>query len=152
MTRYDHVVWLPSLTTAMRGGPCEATVVFSPEPIASPLVWRPQAVVIMEASQLGGFESRVQPGGVIITEEAGLDGEVKRSDVRVVKVPAIAAAVDIGDSQAANMVLLGVYIGLTQVLPPELIEEQLASRFGGNGKVLSLNRAAFGHGLKLASQ
>ncbi|MEE8471972.1 MAG: 2-oxoacid:acceptor oxidoreductase family protein [Dehalococcoidia bacterium] len=151
LTRFDHVVWLPSMTTAMRGGPCEAAVSFSSEPIASPLVWRPQAVVVMESSQLQGLEDRVQPGGVIIVEEAGLGRKVKRDDVRVMMVPAIATAVEIGDSQAANMVLLGVYIGLTRVLPPELVESQIAGKFGGNDRVLSLNRAAFSRGLKLAS-
>ena len=151
LARFDHVVWLPSMTTAMRGGPCEAAVSFSSEPIASPLVWRPQAVVVMEASQLQGLESRVQPGGVIIVEEAGLDGKVHREDVRLLKVPAIATAVEIGDSQAANMVLLGVYIGMTRVLPPELVEEQISDKFGGNDRVLSLNGAAFSQGLKMAS-
>jgi 2-oxoglutarate ferredoxin oxidoreductase subunit gamma len=153
LKRYKHAVWLPSMTTAMRGGPCEATVVFSDSPIASPLVWQPQAVVVMEASQLAQFLPRVAPGGTIVTEKEGLKNGVERQDVRVLELPALARAVDItGDSQVSNLILLGAYIQATEVLPVELIEQELKERFGGRGDVLSRNTAAFEEGLKLAKE
>jgi len=89
MKSYRYVTWLPSMTTAQRGGACEATVVFSDSPIASPIVWRPQAVVIMEASQLNPFIPRILPGGLIVTEDAGLEIKVGREDIKVLKIPAI---------------------------------------------------------------
>lgn len=153
LKRYQHAVWLPSMTTAMRGGPCEATVVFSTSPIASPLVWRPEAVVVMEASQLAQFIPRVLPGGVIITEKEGLKDGVNRQDVRVLVLPALARAVELtGDSQVSNLILLGAYIRTTGVLPVELVEQELKDRFGKNSEVSSRNLAAFEDGLKQAKE
>ncbi len=153
LKRYKHAVWLPSMTTAMRGGPCEATVAFSASPIASPLVWHPQAVVIMEASQLAQFVSRVAPGGIIVTEKEGLKDGVGRQDLKVLELPALSRAVELtGDSQASNLILLGAYIQSTAVLPVELIEQELRERFEGRGEVLSRNMSAFEEGLKMAKE
>jgi 2-oxoglutarate ferredoxin oxidoreductase subunit gamma len=152
MEEYPYVVWLPSMTTAQRGGPCEATVVFSKEPIASPLVWRPQAIVVMEALQLASFLPRVQPGGWVVTESAGLNQEVDRGDVRIVKVPAIQLSVALtGDSRAANLLLLGAYIQATGVLPPSLLVRQMERRFGRNETLKAQNIGAFQEGLKQGS-
>ena len=153
LKQYRYAVWLPSMTTAMRGGPCEATVVFSSSPIASPLVWRPEAVVIMEASQLPPFVPRVAPGGLIITEKEGLSDGIDREDVKVLRLPALARAVELtGDSQVANLILLGAYIHRSGVLPAQLVEKELEERFSGRDQVLSRNLAAFREGLKLAQE
>ena len=152
MTQYEHVTWLPSLTTAMRGGPCEATIVFSHQQIPSPMVWQPQAIVVMESNQLSSFENRVKPGGLIITESAGLANGTKRSDVRFLKFPAIFIAVGLGESQAANLVLLGAYVQAAHILPPELIETYLEKKFGSREKVFSLNLRAFREGISLVQQ
>ena len=153
LAQCHHAAWLPSMTTAMRGGPCEATVVFSHAPIASPMVWRPQAVVIMEASQLKPFEARLIPGGIIVTEQEGLQDRVGREDVRVIVLPAIARAVELtGDSQVANLLLLGAYVQATEALPAELIEQELEKRFVGREKVRSQNIAAFREGIRLTRE
>jgi len=52
-----------------------------------------------------------------------------------------------GDSQAANLVLLGAYIQATGVLPPSLLVSQLEKRFARSEK-LKGNIAAFHEGLK----
>jgi len=153
LEKYPYVTWLPSMTTAQRGGPCEATVVFANYPVASPLVWRPEALVIMETSQLKPFIPRLRPGGVLITESAGLEEDIARDDIRVVKVPALARAVELtGDTQAANLVLLGAYLQVTGALPPELVEKQLEERFAGREDILSRNLNAFREGLALAGK
>jgi len=151
MKSYRYVTWLPSMTTAQRGGACEATVVFSDSPIASPIVWRPQAVVIMEASQLNPFIPRILPGGLIVTEDAGLEIKVGREDIKVLKIPAIGTSLEItGNTQSANLVLLGAYIRATKLLPFELIEEQIGSMFSGKEDILSMNIKAFHHGYNIA--
>jgi len=150
--KYPYVTWMPSLTAAPRGQPCEATVVLSNEFVSSPLVWRPQALVMMEAAQLKLFSSRLLPQGIIITEKAGLE-EVGRQDVRVVAVPALETALSMGgDTMAANLVLLGAYIQATQVVPPQAAERLLEKRFAGREQVLSKNLRAFREGIKIAKE
>jgi len=72
MARYRNVLWFPSYQAAMRGGPSECTVILSDEDIASPILTQAQALVVMDSSQLRAFEGRVKPGGILITESAGL--------------------------------------------------------------------------------
>lgn len=149
LEKFPYVSWLPSTTTAQRGGPCEATVVFSNTSISAPLVWRPQAVIIVEANQFPIFINRILPGGIIITESAGLERRLGRDDIRIYEIPAMEIALKIsGDTQAANMVLLGAYVQATKALPPEPIERQIEKRFIGRKEILVRNIEAFREGLK----
>ena len=58
MGQYENVVWFPSYASAMRGGPCECTVILSSDRIASPLLTQTGTVVIIDASQLNTFGNR----------------------------------------------------------------------------------------------
>ncbi len=149
---YEHVVWFPNYSAAVRGGPCYCYVVYSDERIASPVLSRLQTVVVLDPAQLKACEGRVRPGGTLIVESTGLQEKVEREDITVIEVPALENARSMGNPRGANFILLGAYIGATQLLSPELIERELEVRFGNNTKVLSSNMEAFRHGLKLAER
>ncbi len=147
---YEHVVWFPNYSAAVRGGPCYCYVIYSDQRIASPVLSRLQTVVVLDPAQSKACEDRVRPGGTIIVESTGLRETVKRKDITVIEVPALQDARAMGSARGANFLLLGVYIGTAQLLPPELIERELEARFAGSAEVLSSNMEAFRHGLKLA--
>ena len=82
-----------------------------------------------------------------------------RDDVRVLEIPSLEIAASMGNPLVANMVILGAYVQMTGVLPPELIERQLEARFGivetgvrasAKEALLSQNVDAFRRGLDLA--
>jgi len=148
---YRYVSWFPSYTAAMRGGPCECTVIMSEEEIASPIVSQVDTVVVMEPSQLKSFAGRLKPGGLLILESTGLEEKVEREDVRVLKVAGTTAADRLGNPQAANLVLLGAYVEATKAVPLELVEREVERRVRGSEKVLATNRAALQEGTKLAA-
>ena len=148
---YPYASWLPSYTAAMRGGPCECTVILSEEEIASPIVSKVASVVVMEPTQLKSFLGRLKPGGLLIVEISGLEEKVDRDDVTVLKVPALAIADRVGNPQAANLVLLAAYIEATKAIPLGLVEAELEKRLGANEKVKAINRAALREGTKLAA-
>ncbi len=150
-TIHRHVAWFPSYSAAVRGGPCECTTIFSDGPIASPLLWQAQTVVVMVASQLGAYEGRVRPGGLLVVETAGLPEPPPRDDCTVLPVPALEIADRLGALQAANLVLLGAYIGATDVLRPSLIQEALERRRGRWGDALAGNLEAFRRGLEVGA-
>ena len=148
--KYEHVSYYQAYTTLMRGGVCECTVVLSDDPVASPLLDQAGTVIVLEPSQAQAFEGRVSPGGVIILESTGLSHKIERDDVRVLQIPGVKIAADLGSIQAANLVILGTYIGVTKALPPELIEEELSKKFTKDESVLARNKEAFRKGLGLA--
>ena len=149
MSRYKYVLWYPNYTTARRGAPADATIIFSNEEIASPLVSQAQALVVVESSRLKPFEHRVQPGGWIFVESFGLREKVERKDISVVEVPGVEIAARLGDTQVGNFILLGTYVGATDVISPELIIEEIKRRFSNNARMLLLNNKAFEEGLRL---
>jgi len=149
MSRYKHVLWYPNYTTARRGAPADATVIFSDEEVTSPLVSQAQALVVVDSSRLKSFEHRVQPGGCIFVETFSLKERVEREDVRVVEIPGVEMAAKLGNTQVGNFILLGAYVGTTKVIPPELIKEEIGRRFSDNERMLLLNGRAFEEGLRL---
>ncbi len=151
MDYYHSVMWFPSYQAAMRGGPCECTVILSQVEIASPILTQANSVVIMEPSQFKPFEGRLIHGGLFIAESAGLQQEaISRKDARLVLVPAVEAALELGETQISNFVLLGAYLELTGALLQSVVESHLEKRYAGREKSLSLNLAALRRGAHLA--
>jgi len=145
---YEHLVWFPNYSSAVRGGPCECTVIYSDEAIASPVLSRVQTVVVLDPAQLKASESRVRAGGTLITESTGLSDDVTRKDITVIKVAALEQARAAGNVRGTNFIILGWYIGTTGLLAPALVEKYLATKFGGNRKALESNLQAFRMGLE----
>ncbi|MFQ5827514.1 MAG: 2-oxoacid:acceptor oxidoreductase family protein [Dehalococcoidia bacterium] len=152
MARYRNVLWFPSYQAAMRGGPSECTVILSDEDIASPILTQAQALVVMDPSQLQAFEGRVKPGGILITESAGLKEAISRKDVQTFTIPAVEAALGLGEIQTSNLFLLGAYLALTGAIPPELGEGELEKRFSSREKALRLNKQALRQGMSLVAK
>ena len=147
--RYEHVSYAPTYGFAKRGGLCQCIVIFSSERISSPLVNQAQAVMILDSSQFAAFEPRVRPGGLIITEKAGLSAERGRDDYKLYALPGMEIAISMGSSVVNNLILLGAYVAITGTVSPELIEAELRKRYKNNEKVLVRNLDAFGRGVAL---
>jgi 2-oxoglutarate ferredoxin oxidoreductase subunit gamma len=144
---YEHLVWFPNYSAAVRGGPCECTVVFSDQAISSPVLSRVQTVVVLDPAQLAASEKRVRPGGTLIVESTGLTENAERRDITVIKVPALQQAREAGNVRGTNFIILGWYVGTTGLIDPALVEEYLATKFGGSAAALTSNLEAFRLGL-----
>lgn len=148
LPKYKHILWFPSYQAAMRGGPCECSVILSDEEVYSPVLSQTQSLIVIDASQFQDFISRVLPGGVIITEIEGLHTNSVPAEIKLYKVPAMSLAVKQGDIQGSNFILLGAYLEATRVLPLSTIEEELQKRFGTKKKALEANINALHEGEK----
>jgi 2-oxoglutarate ferredoxin oxidoreductase subunit gamma len=122
----QHVTWIPSYGPEMRGGTAHCTVIISEDEIGSPLVAHPSAVIAMNQPSLDKYGPLVAAGGLLIhnalsATAAGWPG------VRLVEVPANAIAEELGSPQAANMVLIGALLAVTEILPLAAVEAALAA-------------------------
>jgi 2-oxoglutarate ferredoxin oxidoreductase subunit gamma len=70
----------------------------------------------------------------------------------VVSVPASELASEAGNERAANMVMLGVYVGLTKVVSKESVIAGLKELFAKKVDAFEANVRAFSEGLKFAEQ
>ena len=107
MMEGKEVSWLPSYGPEMRGGTANCSVIISDEPVGSPIVSKPNVLMVMNLPSLDKYESAVQAGGRIFVDSSLVDREVERTDVEAYYVPATQLASDNGLTGLANMILTG---------------------------------------------
>ena len=105
-----NVSWLPSYGPEMRGGTASCSVIISDEPVGSPIVSKPNVLMVMNLPSLDKYESTVKPGGKIFLDSSLIDRKVERTDVEAYYVPATQMASDNGLSGLANMILVGAIL------------------------------------------
>lgn len=146
---YKNVLWLPTYAITMRGGAVECSVILDDEEILSPVLNQVNGVVCFDASQSKIFESRIKPGGVLVTETAGLKEDLKRDDINIFYIPALQIAIELGDPQISNFLMTGLYLAASNCLSPELYEKDVKARMAGRDKILSMNLMALRKGIEL---
>jgi len=102
--------WMPSYGPEMRGGTANCTVTLSSERIGSPVNRHPSSLVAMNRASLDKFEDAVQSLGFLVINSSLIEREAKRSDLRIVRIPANQIAEEAGALQVANMAALGGYL------------------------------------------
>ncbi len=153
MIEGKKVAWMPSYGPEMRGGTANCTVLISTEEIGSPIVTHPKILIAMNQPSLDKFESNVNENGLIILNDSLIKREVKRNGVNVIKIPADDIADKLGNSRAANMVILGAYVKKSGAVKLETIFKALEKALTGrNKKLLSLNKEALKQGAELVKK
>ena len=61
-------------------------------------------------------------------------------------------ALELGSAKVLNIIMLGVYIGVTQVVPADVVWSTIEHKLGKKPALLPLNRQAFEMGLKLGAE
>ena len=102
-----EVSWLPSYGPEMRGGTANCSVCLSDEPIGSPLVVEPDALIALNQPSLDKFIGAVVPGGTVVVDSTMVPSVPERADVTIKKLPATQMAEDEGLKGLANVILVG---------------------------------------------
>jgi 2-oxoglutarate ferredoxin oxidoreductase subunit gamma len=145
-----HVTWIPSYGPEMRGGTANCTVIISNEEIGSPVTTHPHAAIIMNNPSLEAFEPRLQTGGLLLSSSSMVNRPITRRDIKMVIIPATEIATSVGTEKAANMVMLGAYIAITEVVSKESIISGLKELFGKKLDLFDVNVRALEEGMKFA--
>ena len=146
-----EVSWVPSYGPEMRGGTANCTVILSEHRIGAPLVEQTTEIVVMNRPSLIKFEPTLEPGGIAFINSSIVPDKVTRDDIRAVYVPCDAIAAELGNLKVGNMVMLGAYIGATEALKVETIEEMIHEMFTGKkAKLVPLNLEALQRGIDCA--
>jgi 2-oxoglutarate ferredoxin oxidoreductase subunit gamma len=149
-----HVAWLPSYGPEMRGGTARCTVTVSDEPIGSPITDSPNAVIALNPPSLEMFEPKVIPGGLLIVNSSVAREEVKRKDIRSLRIPATDLARDeFQNDRMANMILLGALVRMTGVVTLDSVMKALQKNLPERRHhLLEPNRLALQRGQQIAEE
>ena len=107
MMEGKEVSWLPSYGPEMRGGTANCSVIISDDPVGSPIVSKPNVLMVMNLPSLDKYEKDVKAGGKIFVDSSLIERKVARTDVEAFYVPATQMASDAGLTGLANMILAG---------------------------------------------
>ncbi len=150
-----HVTFLPVYGPEMRGGTCNCTVVLSDREIASPVVTRPKALLIMNRPSFEKFIPRLRRGGLAVVNASLVPEEAARefSDRRFLFIPADELAEEERVPGLGNMAALGALVAASGIIPPEKILSGLQSLLPPErAHLLEPNRRVFQRGYAFASQ
>ncbi len=117
-----EVTWMPSYGPEQRGGTANVTVILSDERISSPVLNAFDVAVVLNQPSLEKFEDKVKPGGILIYDGYGIHRPPTRTDIEVYRVDAMDAAIEINNTKAFNMIILG---GLLKLKPMVSMENVL---------------------------
>jgi len=147
---YDgkNAVQTQSYGPEARGGASKAEVVIGSGEIDYPKVIRADVLLAMSQEACDKYYAQIKKDGLLIVDEDKV-GRVPTS--HAIKVPIMRLAVEAtGKTITANVVALGVLVGLTQVVARQSVEQAVVARAPRGTE--EMNRAALAAGLAAADR
>ncbi len=116
---------MPSYGPEQRGGTANVTVILSDQKISSPVLDKYDIVVALNQQSLDKFAPKVKKGGVLIYDTNGIHNRPTRDDIRIYPIDAMDATLELGNSKAYNMVVMGALLkAMDYKLPMEKCGER----------------------------
>jgi 2-oxoglutarate ferredoxin oxidoreductase subunit gamma len=129
-----------------RGGACKSEVVISEEDIDFPKVVKPDVLVVMSQAAFNDYSEDVKPGGTIILDPDMIPREKSLKNLKVYRVPATKIAEELGRRIVANIVMLGAFTAITELLDEKALKESIKENIPKGTE--ELNLAAFEKGVE----
>ncbi len=144
-----NVTFFPSYGAEQRGGTANCFVVISDGLIGAPLGDEMDDLIVMNGPSLSKFLPTLKAGGNLFINSSIVSDQIDRTDVKVIKAPVTEMALEMGNAKVLNVIMLGVYVGYTEVVPPEVVWATIEHKLGSKPKLLPLNKQAFEKGLEI---
>ena len=142
-----NVTYLPAYGAEVRGGTANCTVAVSDDEIASPIASEPDNVVVLNTPSLYSFQNRVAASGSLFLNSSIIAVESSRHDVRIIKIPSSDMAEKLGNPRTANTVMMGAFLKMTGLVPPDIYLSSMETVMGSKKKsIIEINRKAFAAG------
>ena len=145
----SNALMVQSYGPAARGGSCRADVILSEAPIDYPKTGSVDALVAMSLESYSSFSESVKLGGVIIYDAGLFEINEKKEGVSYFGVPALETAKKLGNSLAANMVMLGAVQAITGQVTLDALKLSIKDRFP---RFVDLNTRALEEGFRLGKR
>jgi len=152
MNAGKEVTYMPSYGAEVRLGTANCMVVIADEKIASPVVSKPDSLIVMNKASLNKFARCVKKGGLLVINSSLIEDRPRLDkSINILAVPANDIALELGNQKAANMVALGAYLQRKGLFSPddaaECLPDILAKRYHNT---LPVNTEALHRGAEFA--
>ena len=144
------MTWLPSYGPEMRGGTANCTVVVADKAIGSPLISTPRAALVMNLPSLEKFAPVLRKDGILVVNSSMIPARSDRTDIQSFRIRANHIAMECGSGKSANLVMLGAYLGLDEVVACKTLLKAIKKTFATKKKFIDVNCNSFMKGYELA--
>jgi 2-oxoglutarate ferredoxin oxidoreductase subunit gamma len=114
-----HVSLTQSFGPEARGSACSVQLVVSREPVLYPYLKNPDILVVLSQEAYRLFVPKMKPDGLLIIEEDLVLPDQLPAGVRLFRVPATRLAEDLKRKMVMNMVVVGFFTAVADLLSPE---------------------------------
>jgi 2-oxoglutarate ferredoxin oxidoreductase subunit gamma len=137
-----------------RGGACSAQVILSDTPVLYPYVSTPDILVVMSQEAYTLFSPQIKGDGILIIEEDLVRIGELPPGVRVYSIPATRIAEELGKKMVLNIVMVGFFAAVSQVVDPDAMRKAVAASVPEAYRDLNLKAfdRGFEYGTKELSQ
>lgn len=144
-----NVTFFPSYGAEQRGGTANCYVVISDDAVGAPVGDVMDDLIVMNGPSLDKFLGTLKPGGTLFINSSIVEDNIPRDDVKIVEAPVTEMALEMGNAKVLNVIMLGVYVGYTEVVPVDVVWSTIEHKLGKKPKLLPLNKQAFEKGLEI---
>lgn len=125
MIEGKEISWMPSYGPEMRGGTANCITILSDHKISSPILSVFDTAIVLSQPSMDKFASRIKPGGLLLYETGTVLRPSTRTDIDTIGIAAISEALKLKNARTMNMIMLGAYLYLRNVVRMESVLEAL---------------------------
>jgi len=145
-----HATLTQSFGPEARGSACSAQIVVDSNPVRYPYLSKPDTVVAMSQEAFDRFGSDITQHGTLMIDDDLVKPEAAPAGCRMYAIPATRIAEDLGNRIAANIVMLGFFTAITDIISVQAARRALPSSIPP--RFLELNEKAFEEGYRFGSE
>ncbi len=121
-----------------RGGACSAQLMLSDTPVAYPYVTHPDIMVVMSQEAYTKFAPELKEGGTLLIERDLVRVTDLPAQTRIYSVPATRLAEELGKRMVLNIVMVGFFTAVTQLLTADAVRKAVADSVPASFRELNL--------------
>jgi len=99
-----------------RGGACSGAVVIDDEPVDYPYTTKPDVLLLLSQEAYMKYHKTLKKGGLMLIDEDLVDLAGDDESAIIYKVPATRMAEELGKKIVANIIMLGAFVGISDVI------------------------------------
>jgi 2-oxoglutarate ferredoxin oxidoreductase subunit gamma len=134
-----------------RGGACSAELVVSDDEIHNPFFPAADVMMLMSQESFNRFSPNVKRKGLILIDTDLVDPHDVAKGIKLFSVPATKMAEDLGKRIIANIVMLGFFTAMADVVSKNAMEEAIRTSVPRGTEELNLKafRSGYDYGIDL---
>ena len=127
-----------------RGGACRADVVVSDDPVLYPYIIAPSVLVAMSQEAYNKYHDENRRDALVIIDEDLVKAKKPR-DGELLTIPAVRMAEELGRVTVANVVMLGFFAAVTDVVSLDAIKKAMLASVPKDTEELNLKAVERGY-------